>query len=827
MFFLRYLLLLSLCSPFLLSAQDIRIKGVVVDKESREPLPFCNIYIPQMQQGLSAGADGEFEILLSEKTDSVLFYYLGYENKVLKWRQIKRDLDSLVIEMQSSYAELQEIVITGKKKKTRDTLATRIYRGVVANKSTNRPEAYQSYEYEEYNKLVGSYYNFNPKLINRKIVRPFKFVFENYDSTADGRKYIPLIVKENIVRHSYQQTPKKEHTQTIASKVSGVDQDRFSEVLDYVFEEMDVYSNQLVLSGRGFMLPFADGALLKYRYFFLDSTENDLCEWVYHLAFAPITKGDPAFKGEVWIHAPTYAIQKIELELDPRANINFYTDFLLEQEFEPIPGAGWFKKKERRTTAITINKNSKSRAIHLEQVKSYKDIRINEPIADSVWADKNIYAAGYNKRPREYWQEARHDSLRIPQRNVYYLMDSLKTTRAYKVYSTLGRTFSSAHYRAGPIEIGSIAQLVSKNPIEGWRFRGQVRANRSATPQWRYLAYLAYGTEDERFKYGLEASYRIPNQSNFLNEIGAKYRDDYQRFSLANQEFDYDHFFNSLFRRRAFDDLVYVRDFSIFHRRQWTPTWRVETGFDYKRYKTITGQAEFTTTLPDGNKEVVSGFNLAVPRVLVSFTPGARFLQTDKTPVYLSGNLPRIYIDLSMSIKNLLGGDFNYQKIGIEIEQKIPTPIGWSRYILSASKLFGEIPYPLLHIMQGNENFVFDSRRFSNMREGEYAADQQVTLLFEHHFDGFFLNRVPLISKLQWREVFLCKMAYTSLSPDKTSFLDLPASLRGLNGYYAEIGAGIENIFKVIEVQASCRLTQKNQPDITKFAIKVAIDLSL
>jgi hypothetical protein len=823
----RLFFLLAMLLPSLISAQEIRLKGIVVDKDSRDPLPFCNIYIPQLQQGISADEDGVFDLMLSEKADSIVFFYLGYENKVLKWRQIKRDLDSLIIEMHSAYAELQEIVITGKRKKTRDTLATRIYREVVAKKSVNRPEYYSSYEYEEYNKLVGSYFNFNSKLINRKIVRPFKFVFENYDSTADGRKYIPLIVKENIVQHSYQKTPKRERIQTIASKVSGVEQARFSEILDYTFDDLDVYSNQLILSGKGFMLPFADGALFKYRYFFLDSTENDLCDWIYHLAFAPITKGDAAFKGEVWIHAPSFAIQKIELELDPRANINFYTDFLLEQEFIPVDQHGWFMNKERRTTAISVNKRKNSRSIHLEQVRSIRNIKLNQVIDDSVWVDKNIYAKDFSKRDRAYWSHARHDSLSPSQSNVYYLIDSLKATKAYKVYTAIGRTLASGHYRAGPVEIGSLAQLASKNPLEGWRFRGQIRANRVATPQWRYLAYLAYGTEDQRFKYGLEASYRIPNQNNFLNEIGVKFRDDYQRFSLINQEFDYDHIYNSLFRRRAFDDLVYVRDLSLFHRRQWNPEWRIETAFDYKQYKTIAGQAEFTTTLPDGNRDIVSQFTLAVPRVRVAYTPGARFLQTDKKPIYLSGNLPRVFLDLSLSIKNLLGGSFNYQRIGLSMEHKLAGPIGWTRYLLSAEKLFGEIPYPLLHIMQGNENFVFDYRRFSNIREGEYAADQHITLMMEHHFDGFFLNRVPLIKKLQWREVFICKMAYSTLSPEKTSFLDLPSNLRGLNGYYAELGVGIENVFKVFEAQASWRMTQRDRPDITRFAVKVAVNLSL
>ena len=59
------------------------------------------------------------------------------------------------------------------------------------------------------------------------------------------------------------------------------------------------------------------------------------------------------------------------------------------------------------------------------------------------------------------------------------------------------------------------------------------------------------------------------------------------------------------------------------------------------------------------------------------------------------------------------------------IEERLPSPIGHTLFQLSATKFFGTIPYPLLTIHPGNQAFLYDFERFTNMREGEFIADQQ------------------------------------------------------------------------------------------------------
>lgn len=817
------MLIALLCSILSVSGQTYRLKGIVIDKANNEPLPFCNIYAPQNKIGYSADENGAFDIMIEENTDSLVFYYLGYENHVIKERKLLRNADSLVVKMQSMVSELAEIVIQAPKKRVKDTLAIRIFRNVVANKPLNREQAFSTYQYEEYTKTVASYFNVSPKLINRKIIRPFKFVFENQDTTSDGRRFIPLILKETLIEHYKQEDPKINKSIVKASKVSGIEQLRFSEVLDIVFDEMDVYGNQLNLSGKGFTLPFADGGLFTYKYFFMDSTENEKCEWVYKLAFTPKTKGDLAFNGFVWIHQPTYAIQKITLELDARANINWYNDFSLTQEFQQEPNKTWVKRKESRTTSIAITKGKKSKSIYLLQTKSRDSIKINVPLPDSTIHNSSLYEKYYDKKDTSFWKTKRHDPLSIPENNVYGLIDSLKRTKAYKIYSKIGGLLTSGYYRLGPVDIGNIANMLSWNDVEGYRIRFQTRSNWKLSKQFRYNVYAAYGTDDKRYKYGVDLRYRFPNKNQFLHEIGVKYKDDYQRFSLENTNYEYDFILNTFLRRRGFDDLVYVKDVNLSYRKQWIRDFSSDLTLNWKQYQTIPGKIEFQKTQADGSVIRYDKFNIFSPKLRFTITPGARFLQTENRSIYLKGNLPRIYIDYSFSVRNLLASDFNFHKLGLIVEQIYTSPIGKTRYMLSATKLFGNIPYPMLFIHPGNENFIIDWRRFANMQEAEYGADEQISLLFEHHFEGFFLNKVPLIKKLKWREVFIAKMALSRLDRSKVSFTDLPDRFKGLDGFYAETGFGIENIFKVGKIQFTWRLTQKDQPNFEKFVIRFAV----
>ena len=877
----------------LISYSQYELKGVVIDAKTKEPLPYVNYSISSGSGGTTDDS-GRFEFTVNAKTDSVVFSYLGYKDEIVKKHFFRKD--SFFVKMHLENFMLEEFTVKAKRNKIpKDTVAIRIFRNVVKHKDENKPKSYDSYQYEEYQKTVASLYNISSKITTRKIFKPFRFILENQDTTAEGTKFIPLILKETLSDYYFNREPKKNKSVVKASKISGIEQLRFSELLDIAFDEIDAYDNQAIVQEKTFVMPFADGGLALYNYYLIDSVKladtykaidsskfiykkrtayfdkvkydtstvrrqltdsianNGLTNsvnttdssqilssvridtmhvtdsiiaidtiivrdsvWIYNLAFVPKSKSDLLFNGKATIRDSSFAISKIELTIDKRSNINFINDFSLKQGFENT-GKGWYKNEESRSTNVAITKRKKAKSVRIARYLHRKDIQVDQPIADTILRQENtILLKDYRRKSDSFWTVRRHDSLSLQEGKVYFLIDSLKKTRFYKTMSGIGSFFASGYYKTKTLEYGNLYQLVTWNDREGVRLRVNLRNNWRIGKWVNWNVYGAYGIRDKRFKYGAALSINLPDKKDKKHSITLSYKDDYQRFTLNNGGLSYDFIYMSLLRRNAISDLVYLKDARLSYMREWVPNFTTTLNFNYKIYQTIPGRIEFIKTDGLGDTDRISKFSIFSPGINIVYTPGAKFLQGSERVRFLKGKLPRFNFTYVFSAKKL-GSDFNFHKMELIMDERLPSPIGHTNIRLVGTKLFGSAPYPLLHIHSGNESFMYNKERFSNMLETEFIADQQLTLMIEHHFDGFFFNKIPGWKKLGLREVFTTKMAVSSLDPKKVSFSDLPADLKGLNGFYAEIGFGIENILKLVRVDFSWRLTQLNEPNIKKF----------
>jgi hypothetical protein len=193
----------------------------------------------------------------------------------------------------------------------------------------------------------------------------------------------------------------------------------------------------------------------------------------------------------------------------------------------------------------------------------------------------------------------------------------------------------------------------------------------------------------------------------------------------------------------------------------------------------------------------------------------------------LGSKYPVLNIWYAYGIPKLLGSNFHYQKLTAALQHKFNVGgIGWSRYIITAGKIWGTLPYPLLKIHPGNETYSFDRFAFNKMNYYEFISDEYFAFYYSHHFDGFFLNHIPLLRKLEWREVVYVKGLFGDMSKKNKQYSKFPQNSGWMTKPYYEAGVAVENIFKILRIDAGWRLSYLNNPDIQKFSLMATLYLS-
>src|SRR5690606_23403172 len=91
-------------------------------------------------------------------------------------------------------------------------------------------------------------------------------------------------------------------------------------------------------------------------------------------------------------------------------------------------------------------------------------------------------------------------------------------------------------------------------------------------------------------------------------------------------------------------------------------------------------------------------------------------------------------------------------------------PLGTGYVNLTGEYVFDPIPYSLLTPHLGNQTPIYTSVTYNLMNFSEFVSDRYGALQYQHKFEGFLLNRIPLMRKLKWRLVGSTNVIYGGMS---------------------------------------------------------------
>lgn len=213
---------------------------------------------------------------------------------------------------------------------------------MIDNKSKNRITAYDYTEYEQYEKMELSLTNKPEKLANNKLFKSFSFILDNRDSTKiEGKALLPVYLEEKLSQKYYRKNPEKTKTYLLGDKQVNygdyVDNNGIRTYLNRLYEDVDIYQNNISLLTNQFLSPIADMAPTFYRFYITDTVEQEGVKLI-RLSFSPKNLNDILFKGIMFVTLDgNYSVQKINMSISRHANLNWVRELQINQDFAKGP----------------------------------------------------------------------------------------------------------------------------------------------------------------------------------------------------------------------------------------------------------------------------------------------------------------------------------------------------------------------------------------------------------------------------------------------------------------------------------------------------------
>ena len=801
-----------------LYAQETKITGKVIDELTNEPIPFATVVFKNSTIGTNTDFYGAFTLVTSTPTDSIVCTLVGYQP--VKMRVKKGQSQTINISLKASKVELKEVEI-----KAGENPANIIFREIIKHKPDNNPSKLETYQYEVYNKVEFDITNITEDFKNKKLLKPFAFIWDNIDSAETNSKpFLPFFISESISDMYYRNSPQAKKEIIKASKVSGLENATITQFLGDMYQRVELYGNFIELFGKGFVSPISDLGLVYYRYYLLDSMYLDN-QWCYKLKFKPRRPQELTFNGEFWVHDSTYAIKKINMRIASDANINWVEDMAIVQEYKRVEDKNWILSKDM----FVVDFKAKEDGLGFigRKSTSYKDFKINETIDDKYFkgTDNIIVLDSSMNKKSDYWDSARHDSLSDREAKIYHMVDTIKTLPAYKTYVDIITTFFTGYKDVGKIELGPYYTLYSFNTVEGNRFRFGARTSDDFSTRLLMSGYLAYGTKDQRFKYFAEVKYMIDRKPRQF--IGISYKDDVQQLSQSDNAFQDDNILSSLFRVNPANKLNNTQQEKAWYEIEWFNGFSNKLTLFHGFYRPL-GNFDISYYSDDDQTQINNTLTLSEISLFTRFAYREKFISGKIDRISLGSEFPVIQVNARFGFKNVWNSNFDYQILTLRIEDRIKfNPFGYTYWVVSAGRTWQRVAYPLLELHPGNETYFYDYAAFNLMNYFEFVSDLFVTGYATHHFDGFFFDKIPLFRKLKWRELAQIKAAYGRVGNNNLGIMTNPDDFQTLNRKpYIEAGVGVENIFKILRVDFIWRLSYLENPNITPFGIRGSLQLT-
>ena len=802
-----------------------KVGGKVVD-EFGDPVAFANVIFKNSKEGVITDENGNFYFESKENYSTLVVSYVGFEKKEIA---LKPGLNSgLKIELKSG-TELKEVVIYTGKTSKKNNPAIDILRKIWERRRKNGLKMFKQYEYDKYEKVEFDLNTIDSAFMNSKVFKGMEFVFDQIDtSSISGKTYLPIFINETLSEVYGDNLKKKYKEITKANKNSGLGNgDGVNTFIKDLYADFDIYDNYLKFFDKDFVSPLSRTGINVYNYVLNDSMFIDN-KWCYNIVYYPRRKNELTFKGDFWVNDTTFAIKKINLEASKSANINWVKEIYIEQEYEVMNDSVFLLKRDYMMSDFSFSKKEESKGVYGKRTTLARNHKFDIKKEDKFYKEEvNFYDNSVFNKPDEYWEENRFEALNKNEAGIYKMLDTLKEVPRFKRIYNLASILGSGYIEIPKLKMdfGPIFSTFGYNDVEGQRLRVGGRTYFGSNDTWRIQGYTAYGFKDNKFKYGISGKWMVDKKNRII--LSAGNRRDVEQIGVSlttsndvlGRSFASSSFFSSGTNNKLTSVNLSTLGFEIEPVKNLT----FQTNLSYRTLKSASNQFSLDYYTDNTQTTTNSEIKQSEINLVAEYTPGRRTVGYGVERLEVDNNYARIFLSYSQGLKGVLNSDFDYQKLQFYYRQPVLVG-GFGRLFttLELGKTFGQVPLGLMGVIPGNQSYFIIDNTYNLLNYYDFVADQYASLHFEHHFNGRLFSRVPLLRKLNWREIIGIKGVCGTVS-DENRFINASGLVyRAPEDIYWEYHAGIGNIFKVLRIDFAWRGSYLDIPDANKFTIKAS-----
>ncbi|MVN76835.1 carboxypeptidase-like regulatory domain-containing protein [Hymenobacter sp. HMF4947] len=459
-----------------------------------------------------------------------------------------------------------------------------------------------------------------------------------------------------------------------------------------------------------------------------------------------------------------------------------------------------------------------SKQVRRQVKQAQRDSLRNDPLSQMKKGEVQLVEKGVNERDSSYWSQVRPVPLTEEEKLDYHKKDSSEVVRNSRPYQDsldrkrneltptklllTGYTYSNT-FRKRTFNVSPAFNELLYNTVEGYVLNAQATYTQR-TDNRRFVTLtptLRYGFSNHQLQPSLALTWQLDPVK--LRQIGLVAGRTIENFDRNSQLTPFINSVYSLLANRNYAKL-YRRDgaeisyfweplngltvrgaASYFDRRELQNTstylWHDVGGRAFTPNQPVAEEA------PDG-----TGFGrskAAAVGLSVSFRPGQRYITRPDGKFNLGSKWPTFNVQGRLAVPHVLGADVRYLLLQGSVRHTLSLGLaGTSSFQAIVGGFVGKqegLTFADYHHFSGNRTLLAaDFNQFQLLDYYQYST--RATYFeghFNHHFNGFIFNKIPLLKALKWQEVVSLNYLHT----DQV-------------GHYLELGAGIEHIFKVMRV---------------------------